>query len=261
MAYDLKKLEKPNGNRSVIVTLFGEGGMGKTTLASMFPRPVFIRTEDGTASIGWNDEVDVFPVAETTADVFAAIEALKTQEHDRKTLVVDSVTQFEKLATKEIIDSEPNPKAKNLAAAHGGYGRGFGMLDAKHQELREAIADLPTKHGMNVVFLMHATIEDMDLPDIDKYNRYTVALQKSKQFDCSHHYTNNVDLVGLIRLKTNTAGGSDGKKVKAISTGEREIICFPQAVSTTKNRFHITDPIPFSANGENPLQMILPKGE
>ena len=46
MAINLKSLSKPTGQRPVIMTLFGEGGMGKTTLAAMMPGPVvFIRTE------------------------------------------------------------------------------------------------------------------------------------------------------------------------------------------------------------------------
>ena len=46
---DLNSLSTPTGQRPVICTIFGEGGMGKTTLAAMFPKPVIIRTEDGTA--------------------------------------------------------------------------------------------------------------------------------------------------------------------------------------------------------------------
>ena len=70
MAIDLTKLEKPAGQRPVIITLFGEGGMGKTTLASMFPAPVFIRTEDGTASLQGADHVSLMPLAHSVQDVF-----------------------------------------------------------------------------------------------------------------------------------------------------------------------------------------------
>ena len=92
MAIDLKTLSKPSGQRPIICTLFGEGGMGKTTLAAMFPKPVFIRTEDGTASLAGNDNVSLFPLATSTQDVLDAIEALATQKHDHKTLVIDSIT-------------------------------------------------------------------------------------------------------------------------------------------------------------------------
>ena len=73
MAIDLKTLSKPSGQRPIICTLFGEGGMGKTTLAAMFPNPVFIRTEDGTASLAGNDNVSLFPLATSTQDVLDAI--------------------------------------------------------------------------------------------------------------------------------------------------------------------------------------------
>ncbi len=258
MAIDLKTLSKPRGDRPIIASLFGEGGMGKTTLAAMFPKPVFIRTEDGTASIAGHDDALLFDVAKSTQAVFDQIEALATQEHDRKTLVIDSVSQFEKLAVKEIIDSEPNPKCKSMPAALGGYGKAYGALDKAHQDLREAAGYLAEECGMNVVFLMHATVEELELPDADKYSRYTVSLHKNRQFDCAHHYTNNVDLVAFIRLKTNLRGAGDGKK-RAISDGEREIIAFPVASNISKNRFGITAPINFTFDGGNPFSQFAAK--
>ena len=77
MAIDLKTLSKPSGQRPIIATIFGEGGMGKTTLASMFNSPVIIRTEDGTASLTGNDNVSLFPLATSSQDVLDAIEAAR----------------------------------------------------------------------------------------------------------------------------------------------------------------------------------------
>ncbi len=258
MAIDLKSLSRPTSERPMIATFFGEGGMGKSTLAAMFPAPVFVRAEDGTASLAGHPDVLLFPVAKSTGDVFDAIEALATGDHDRKTVVIDSVTQFEKLATKEIIDSESNPKAKNMAAAHGGYGKAFLMLDRKHQELREACDYLATDCGMNVVFLAHATTEEIELPDMDKYSRYTIQLHKNRQVDCLHHYANNADLVGFIRLVTNLRGAEGGKK-RAISDGAREIICFPTASNISKNRYSITAPIGFDLSGDFPFDEFVQK--
>ena len=112
MAINLKSLSKPTGQRPVIATLFGEGGMGKTTLAAMFPKPVFIRTEDGTASLQGNENVSMFPVAQTVQDVLDAIEALATQEHDHKTLVLDSITQLATMIESEIclLYTSPSPR-------------------------------------------------------------------------------------------------------------------------------------------------------
>ena len=249
MSINLKSLSKPSGQRPIIATLFGEGGMGKTTLAAMFPKPVFIRTEDGTASLMGNDNVSLFPLATSSTDVLSAIEALATDKHEFKTLVIDSITQLATMIESEIVAADP--KAKSINQAGGGYGAGYGTASEKHRQIREWAGSLAYETGMNVVFIGHADTETLDLPDMDAFQRYTVRLHKKSL----PHYTDNVDLVGLIRLKTFTRG--DGDKIRAISTGEREILCFPQASSVTKNRFNITEPLPFTLEGGNPFSKYL----
>lgn len=239
MAIDLKTLSKPTGQRPIICTLFGEGGMGKTTLAAMFPNPVFIRTEDGTASLAGNDNVSLFPLATSTQDVLDAIEALATQKHDHKTLVIDSITQLATMVEAEIVAADP--KAKSINQAGGGYGAGYSTAAEKHRQIRDWAGSLAYEKGMNVIFIGHADTEMLDLPDMDAFARYTVRMHKKSL----PHYTDNVDLVGLIRLKTLIRGG-DGDKKRAISTGEREIICHPQASSVTKNRFNVSEPLAFT---------------
>jgi hypothetical protein len=213
--------------------------MGKTTLAAMFPNPVFIRTEDGTASLAGNDNVSLFPLATSTQDVLDAIEALATQKHDHKTLVIDSITQLATMVEAEIVANDP--KAKSINQAGGGYGAGYSAAAEKHRQIRDWAGSLAYEKGMNVIFIGHADTEMLDLPDMDAFARYTVRMHKKSL----PHYTDNVDLVGLIRLKTLIRGG-DGDKKRAISTGEREIICHPQASSVTKNRFNISEPLAFT---------------
>lgn len=251
MAIDLKSLSKPQGQRPVIMTLFGEGGMGKTTLAALFPRPVFIRTEDGTASLAGNEGVALFPLASRSQDVFDAIEALATQEHDFKTLVIDSITQLATLIESEIVAADP--KAKSINQAGGGYGAGYNTAAEMHRKVREWAGALAYDKGMNVVFIGHADTETLDLPDSDPYARYTIRMHKKS----IPHYTDNVDLVGFIRLKTYLTGTGDKKR--AVSTADREIICHPQASSVTKNRFGIDKPVQFTFDGGNPFNDFVAK--
>lgn len=251
MAINLSALTKPTGQRPIIVTLFGEGGMGKTTLAAMFPKPVFIRTEDGTASLQGNENVSLFPLATSSKDVMDAIEALATQDHDFKTLVIDSITQLATIIESEIVAEDP--KAKSINQAGGGYGAGYSTASDRHRIIRDWAGALAYEKGMNVVFIGHADTENMDLPDMDAYTRYSVRMHKKSV----PHYTDNVDAVCMIRLKTFTRG--DGDKKRAISTGEREIICFPQAASVTKNRFSIDKPLTFTFDGGNPFDNFVAK--
>ena len=251
MAINLSQLSTPSGQRPIIVTLFGEGGMGKTTLAAMFPKPVIIRTEDGTTSLQGNENVHMFPLSQSSQDVMDAIEALATQDHDFKTLVIDSVTQLSTMIEAEIVAADP--KARSINQAGGGYGAGYNSAAERHRLIRDWAGSLAYEKNMNVVFIGHADTETMDLPDLDPYTRYSVRLHKKTL----PHYTDNVDAVCMIRLKTFTRG--DGDKKRAISTGEREIICYPQAASVTKNRFNITEPLPFTFDGGNPFHSFVAK--
>lgn len=251
MAIDLSTLSKPTGDRPIIATIFADGGMGKTTLAAMFPKPVFIRTEDGTASLQGNEDVALFPLATSSQDVLDAIEALAREDHGYKTMVLDSITQLATMIEHEIVEADP--KAKSISQAGGGYGAGYGAASERHRMVREWAGSLAYDRGMNIVFIAHSDTETLELPDMDAYARYTIRMHKKSL----PHYTDNVDLVAQIRLKTFVRG--DGERKRAISTGDREIICFPQASSTTKNRFNITEPLAFTFSGGNPFDQFAAK--
>lgn len=250
MAFNLQQLSKPDGKRPIIATIAGEGGMGKTTLASYFPDPVIIRVEDGTQSLSGRDDVALMPLVSTTADIFEQINALMTQEHTFKTLIIDSVTQFNVMAEAEIVASDE--KAKSINSAMGGYGAGYSALSEYHGYLRKVCGDLSQTKGMNIVFISHVDAETLDLPDSDPYSRYTMRLHKKSV----SHYVDNVDLVAFVKLRRFLKGDKDDKVKKAVSTGDRIITCYPTPSHVSKNRFGITEDLDFKLNS-NPFQQFL----
>lgn len=249
MAISLKTLTRPSGQRPIIVTLVGEGGMGKTTLAASFPAPVIIRTEDGTASLAGRDDVSMFPMSRSSQDVLDALAALGTEDHVFRTVIIDSVTQLNTLIESEIVASDP--KAKSINQAMGGYGAGHSAVSERHRTVREWAGRLSEHKGMNVVFIAHADSETVELPDADPYTRYTIRMHRKSV----SHYSDNVDLVGFIKLKTFTTGSSDKKR--AHSDGSRIITCYPTPSHISKNRFGIKEDLPF-IEGENPLAAFIP---
>jgi hypothetical protein len=250
MAVSLQNLSKPIGKRPIIATLFGEGGMGKTTLAAMFPAPMLIRVEDGTISLQGFDGIDMTPAVKSSGEVGEWLDALLTSEHAFKTVIIDSVTQLATLIEKEITEASG---AKSINQANGGYGAGYKAAADVHRRLRDK-AGLLIERGINVIFIAHATTEEMDLPDMDKYKRYSVRLHQH----VAPHYTDNVDMVALIKLKTWLVG-AEGESSKAQTSSEREIICYPQPASVTKNRFHIKETLPFDFSQGNPFAPYLPE--
>lgn len=236
--------------RPVFVTLCGDSGMGKTSLAATFPAPIFIRAEDGMQAIPAGNRPDAFPVVSTAAQLWDQLTALIHEPHEYKTLVIDSVTALERLFIADVLALDS--KAKSINQALGGYGAGVSAVAAMHQRVRKAAGLLNEKRGMHVVFIAHADLENMRLPDSDDYMRYSLRLPAKSL----PPYVDDVDVVGFVKLVTFTKG-EEGERKKAISTGERELICHAVAANISKNRYGITEPLEFRP-GENPLVAVIP---
>ena len=73
------------------VLVHGQEGVGKTTLASKFPEPVFLQTEDGTPA---GLKLTSFGLLSSYRDVRDALTALGG-EHDFGTVVLDSLDALE----------------------------------------------------------------------------------------------------------------------------------------------------------------------
>jgi len=245
----LEAISKPK-NRPVVATIIGDAGLGKTSLAATFPKPIFIRAEDGLSSIPELLRPDAFPRIYTVDDLWEQLTALIKEDHAYSTLVVDSVTALEVIFNDHVIDTDPK-RPKGIQQAHGGYGAGRDMIASMHRRLRKA-AEMLVERGMNVVFVAHADTVRIEPPDADPYTKYTMRLhEKSMQ-----PYVDNVDLVGFLRLETFVTG--DGERKKAISDGTRQLVCHAVASNVSKNRFGITDPIEVRL-AENPLAQYLPQ--
>jgi hypothetical protein len=240
----LNTIQKP-ADRPVLVTICGDAGLGKTSLACTFPSPVVIRAEDGLQAIPTAHRPDAFPVIQKEADLWEQIKALLQEEHDYKTLVIDSVTALERMFVQHVIDSDPkNPRSINQAL--GGYGAGMQAVAGMHQRVRKACGMLNDRKQMNIVFVAHADTETIELPDSDTYTRYNLRLSKKSIAP----YVDDVDLVGFIKLETFTMG--DGERKKAVSDGTRLLVTYATAANISKNRYGITEDL-IVKQGENPL--------
>ena len=248
MAISLKSLQAPSRGDPMTFTIVADGGMGKTTLGSLFPAPVFIRTEDGTKRIADRGDVALFPVAVSTADVFEALAVLSREDHAFKTLALDSVTRYGIMVEAEVLAMDP--KAKGLNQALGGYGNAYDAVAKFHAELRAACEFLRVTKRMHVVFLAHAATETIDPPDGDPYTRYSIPMHKKS----IPYYTNDVDVVAYIKQKTYTTGTGDKKK--ATTDGSRIITCYPTPSHVSKNRLGISTDLAF-VEGVNPFAEYL----
>lgn len=246
----LSTISKPK-NRPMICTILGDAGLGKTSLAATYPAPIFIRAEDGLQAIPEKTRPDAFPLIDSVDDLWNQLKSLITEEHEYKTVVIDSVTALERLFTAHIVDGDTK-KPKSINQALGGYGAGLSAVAALHGRLRKACGILNTKKGLHVVFIAHADTETIDLPDMEPYTRYSLRLGKRSMAP----YVDDVDLVGFIKLLSFVTG--DDKKKKIVSDGSRVLSVTATASNVSKNRFGITEDITV-VQGVNPFQSIIEK--
>lgn len=250
----MSKISRPK-NRPIICTISGDAGRGKTSLAATFPNSVWLLAEDGLASIPEERRPDAFPLIKNGNDVWDHIMDLLQEEHSYQTLVIDSVTALERIFIQDILDSDP--KAKSINTALGGYGAGKNALAGKHHRLRKGVGLLNERRNMNIVFIAHADVEIMRLPDTDDYQRYSLRMMDSSL----PPYVDDVDLVGFIKLSTIVLG-EEGERKKAITTGARDLIVHATPENISKNRFGIENPIPLDWEaiklGVNPLIELIP---
>lgn len=240
----------PEDDGPHIVTITGDAGVGKSTLAATWPKPIFIRAEDGIKSIPKDRRPAAFPVLSSVQELWDQLSWLLREEHDFRTLVIDSVTQLESIFGDHVI-SQDTKGAKSLATADGGYGAGYRAVAVMHGRVRQAAKLLKERRGMHIVFIAHSDVAKIDPPDGDPYSRYELRLHKLSET----HYVDNVDMVAYLRLETFVTGKADDRVKKAKSDGTRIAICHSSPSQVSKNRFDIEEPVTVH-KGKNPFPFI-----
>ena len=237
-----------------IITICGDAGLGKSSLAATFPKPIFIRCEDGVARIPAAFRPKALPPVRSEDQLWEQLKALIHEEHDYKTAVFDTVSAADRMFIQSILKPENEKRADNgkpplaINAIMGGYGAGYSALAARHQQVRNAAEMLRIKRGMNVIFLAHTEVGTMRLPDQDDFSRYSLRMTHDKSLP---PYLDDVDAVGFLRQRI-VLKGDDGERKKAVSDETRELVMHVTASNVSKNAYGITEPIEVPL-GENPL--------
>lgn len=98
MAISLDSLERGTENKPPRIVIYGTKGIGKSTFGSSAPKPVIIQTEDGIGLL----DTPRFPLAKSFADVLSAVGVLLKEDHEFKTVFLDSADWTERLIHAQV---------------------------------------------------------------------------------------------------------------------------------------------------------------
>ncbi len=255
MAISLDNLRKVKADKPPRLLQFGPPGIGKTTLASEFPNAVFLQIEDGTPA---NVELDSFGLLASFSDVMDALGVLYQEDHAFRWLVVDSVTELQKLVFAETCrrgDDKGNAKAN---IEDFGYGKGYVYSQRVWADFLDGLNAVRNHRGMGVILIAHSMVARFDDPETVSYDRYQIDLHKSAVGMIEREMDAILLLKKPVVVKTEDAGFNksrargEGGGVVLIHTDSRPAY-------TAKNRYDMPATIRYDrGQGYNALAPYFP---
>ena len=194
------------------INVSGTNGIGKSTFASQAPRPIFIKTEDGTNFI----DVPSFPLCQTYDDVLKQVNTLLHEEHNYKTLVFDTTDWAEKLIHQKVCQ---NHSVKSIEAL--GFGKGYTEASELYRTLLHMFDDLGAKRKMNVILLSHVSIRTFNDPEREPYDRWELNLHKKVSAMIKEWVEFN--LFANYEVTTRTSGQGFKETTRGVSYGKRKL--------------------------------------
>ena len=242
MAISLNSISRSLGFKAPAIVVHGASGVGKTTLGSGAPNPIYICTEDGLGKL----EVDAFPLMTSFQDVLDALNVLYTSDHSYQTVVIDSLDHFEPMVWKHLCETYVGPKGERYDSVEDfGYGRGFLFALDLWRQFLNALFVLRNDKGMAFILIAHSEIKRFESPMTDSYDRYQIKLHKR----ASELIMESVDCVLFADYKTvieKEEGGFNKVKTRGISTGQRYLYTEARPSFIAKNRYGLPPELPLN---------------
>jgi len=155
--------------RAQKVVIYGSEGIGKSTLASRFPNPLFIDTEGGTA------QLDVRRIEKPGSfdGLISIVNEVAADPCICKTLILDTADWAEQMCITGVC-----AKYKKSGIEDFGYGKGYTYLAEEYSRLLNAF-DAVIAAGIHVVITAHAKMRKFEQPDeMGAYDRWEMKLSK-----------------------------------------------------------------------------------
>ncbi len=221
------------------VVAYGPEGVGKSTLASQTPDPIFLDTEGGTHHL----DVVRIDSASTWEQITSAIAALAKGGHGFKTLVIDTADWLEKRLIEHLCRKHNKDSIEDF-----GYGKGWVILGEEFAKFLGSLDGLLAK-GIHLLFLAHSQVRKFEAPDqAGSYDRFELKLSKQ----VAPLLKEWADVVLFGNFVTRVAEKDNGKH-RGVGGKERVLFANHTAAFDAKNRHGLPDKLPFTVEALAPV--------
>lgn len=232
------KIVKGKQAAPVRCVLYGVEGIGKTTLASQFPAPLFLDTEDGTRQL----EVDRVSCPDWRT-LQGAVAELAVEPAGYQTIVIDSIDWAERSLIEFVCKKDGKSSIEDY-----GFGKGYVVLAEHIGRFVESLDNLH-RAGLHVLLVAHAKVQRTSPPDqTDGYDRYELRLSKQ----VSPIVKEWADALLFANYRTRLVDGKDGKR-KAIGGKDRVLYAERAAAWDAKNRYGLGEELAMTIEALAPL--------
>jgi hypothetical protein len=221
--------------RPIMALLYGQPGIGKSTWAADAPKPIFISTERGLDQLNCAK----LPQPANFKALYDQVYALKNEEHDYETVVLDTIDGVELLIFQRVMEEG---KVTSLEMYGGGYGKGWQRCKEIWIGLLNMLTEMSER--MNVILISHSMIKTIADPSLSApYDVHQIRLQEKS----AAIVYQAVDTVLFAQLDTTIQKDSPkARKGRGIVSGDRLLWTEPGTGYIAKNRFSLPSPLEFS---------------
>jgi hypothetical protein len=231
--------------------LYGDEGVGKTTLAAHADEPIFFDCEQGSGHVHTSRyPFEVGDAPRDMAEVYEAIKDLQENDHSYRTLVIDSADAIEPLIWHEVVNrysgkrSAVNKNGRRLDVIEDiAYQAGYKAAVDDWRTLASHLERLRLARGMHIIFLGHAVIRTFKNPEGEDYDRWNPRIHER----AAGYLKEWADVVGFCSYEE---GGhrldEDAKRAKGYSTGRRMLHLRRTAAYDAKSRIPTPDQVEMS---------------
>jgi hypothetical protein len=233
----LATIQKTKHETPPRILIHGSEKSGKSTFSASAPKPIFIRTEDGLNGI----DADAFPLALDSETVRQQLMTLVNEEHDFKTVVLDSADWLERLVHEAVCKKEG---VDNIIRAGGGYGNGYTLAMNIWKAIFALLDKLNREKGMIVIVICHSRIVTVNDPLHEPYDVASLKLHTPKNGNGAADMLKEwADIIGYARIPLLIA---DGKPLSDTSTGGNILILGNSPGCLAGNRYGLPHELPLS---------------